>query len=236
MFLVGGPAFSGTTLLALLLNHDDLVCLDEPDFQDPGQSHRGIPVLKRLFPNRTFPPKPTHPLAAPEGLGLIQQCHDAIAPFRLGVKMCDWTFIEYARLYRQLGYPLVMIVRDPRDALTRPLPAWVDEQALNERYRHVWSHRSLFDCVLRYEDLVRDPQGELNRVSHVLSCRLRTRIEWDGTRVPRQMLKLDRHDLLKSGSISQSRVGVWCTSGVKFTDETHETARTMGYESLIPDR
>ena len=31
MFLVGGPAFSGTTLLGHLLNQGDLVCLDEPD-------------------------------------------------------------------------------------------------------------------------------------------------------------------------------------------------------------
>ena len=33
MFLVGGPAFSGTILLALMLNQGDIVCLGEPDFQ-----------------------------------------------------------------------------------------------------------------------------------------------------------------------------------------------------------
>ena len=58
MFLVGGPAFSGTTLLAHLLNQGDLVCLDEPDFHDPAQSHRGIPLLRTLFPDRSFPDPP----------------------------------------------------------------------------------------------------------------------------------------------------------------------------------
>ena len=46
MFLAGGPAFSGTTLLALLLNQGDLVCLDQPDFHKPEQRHRGIPILQ----------------------------------------------------------------------------------------------------------------------------------------------------------------------------------------------
>jgi hypothetical protein len=49
-FLVGGPAFSGTTLLALLLNQPGVVCLDEPDFEKPAQAHRGLPVLQRRFP------------------------------------------------------------------------------------------------------------------------------------------------------------------------------------------
>ena len=58
MFLVGGPAFSGTTLLALLVSRGDLLCLDEPDFHDPKQSHRGIPYLQELFPDRLFPEPP----------------------------------------------------------------------------------------------------------------------------------------------------------------------------------
>jgi hypothetical protein len=162
-------------------------------------------------------------------LQLIQQCHDAIAPFRLGVKMCNWMFVDYATLYRQLGYPVVAIVRDLRDALARPLPPWVDERTLNERYRLIWNRRSLFDCVVRYEDLVRDPQGELDLVSPALKVPLRAMTEWDGARVPRQMLKLDRHDLLKSGRISLSRVGLWRASGVALSDETHATAQMMGY-------
>ena len=54
MFLIGGPAFSGTTLLSLLLNQGTTVCLDEPDFHNPEQGHRGIPFLQTLFPHKIF--------------------------------------------------------------------------------------------------------------------------------------------------------------------------------------
>lgn len=43
------------------------------------------------------------------------------------------------------------------------------------------------------------------------------------------MFKLDRYNLLKSGAISRSRIGIWKTSGKTFGTETHKTANMMGY-------
>ena len=94
MFLVGGPAFSGTTLLAHLLNQGDLVCLDEPDFHDPEQSHRGIPLLRALFPDRSFPDPPGRPLDPEETFRFIERCDRAIPDRRLGVKTCDTVFLD----------------------------------------------------------------------------------------------------------------------------------------------
>ena len=73
MFLIGGPAFSGTTLLTFLLNQGSVVCLDEPDFHNPQQSHRGIPVLKELFLEKTFPKCPTEVMTYGQAIDLIQQ-------------------------------------------------------------------------------------------------------------------------------------------------------------------
>ena len=68
MFLIGGPAFSGTTLLTLLVNQDGLVCLDEPDFHNPEQSHRGIPFLKSLYPGKMFPAQPEQAIPYAEAI------------------------------------------------------------------------------------------------------------------------------------------------------------------------
>jgi hypothetical protein len=229
MFLVGGPAFSGTTLLALLLNQDELVCLDEPDFHDPAQSHRGIPVLEGLFPDRDFPARPQEPLAYDAAVELIEECERAIHPYDLGVKTCDWPFLAYAEVYERLGHPVVCIVRDIRDALVRPLPEWLTEQGLNERYRMIWARAQAADALVRYEDLVADAAAALGTVSAALGRPLTATLEWPAERVPRQMLKLDRHQLLQGGTISSSRVGVWRSAGRAFSDETHATARLMGY-------
>jgi hypothetical protein len=43
------------------------------------------------------------------------------------------------------------------------------------------------------------------------------------------LLKLDRHELLKSGTISSNRVGLWLSAERSFSDKAHETARLMGY-------
>jgi hypothetical protein len=43
------------------------------------------------------------------------------------------------------------------------------------------------------------------------------------------MLKLDRHDLLKSGALSSDRVGIWKNSGIRFAKQTTQTAEMMGY-------
>ena len=229
MFLIGGPAFSGTTLLALLLNQGDLVCLDEPDFDRPEQSHRGVPVLRRLFPDRVFPDPPPRRLDADESFRFIEECARAIEPFRLGVKTCDRPFVELARRYRTSGRPVIAIVRDIRDALVRELPEWVTEQSLNASYRLIWRELGGFDLWLRYEDLVADPEAALARIAPVLASTLRAPRAWTGDDVHPTMLKLDRHALLQTGAISRERVGVWKTARRSFTPETHETARLMGY-------
>jgi hypothetical protein len=43
------------------------------------------------------------------------------------------------------------------------------------------------------------------------------------------MLKLERHDLLTSGTVSTERVGLWRADPSRFSAESHETARLMGY-------
>lgn len=229
MFLVGGPAFSGTTLLAHLLNQGELVCLDEPDFHDPEQSHRGIPVLRELFPGRDFPDAPSRPLEPEATLRFTERCAEVVRPTRLGVKTCDSVFLGLARVYRRSGYPVIAIVRDVRDALVRDLPEWLTEQSLNMNYRQVWSEIDSFDLWLRYEDLVADPDAALGRISELLGCPLRTPEAWDPGAVHETMLKLDRHALLGEGRISGERVGLWRSSGRGFADATRETASRMGY-------
>ena len=229
MFLTGGPAFSGTTLLALLLNQGDLVCLDEPDFQKPEQSHRGIPLLRQLFPDRRFPDPPGRRLDDEETLRFTEECARAIAPVRLGVKTCDRDFVNWSRLYLRRGWPVIAIVRDIRDALVRDLPEWVTEASLNRSYRLVWQEIDAFDLWIRYEDLVADPRSALARIASVLGCELRAPAAWARDRVHPTMLKLERHELLETGRISRERVGLWRTSSRQCSNETHETAALMGY-------
>ena len=229
MFLVGGPAFSGTTLLAHLLNQGDLVCLDEPDFHDPEQSHRGIPLLRSLFPDRSFPDPPDRPLDPEETFSFIELCDRALADKRLGIKTCDTVFLDLVPSYRRAGYPVIAIFRDVRDALVRELPEWVTEESLVWNYRKVWSEVDSFDAWLRYEDLVADPGAALARISTVLSATLRPQPEWDPGSVSHAMYKLDRHESLANGRIATDRVGIWRTADRAFTSETHATAALMGY-------
>jgi hypothetical protein len=229
MFLIGGPAFSGTTLLSLLLNQGDLVCLDEPDFHNPRQSHRGIPVLRELFPGRPFPDPSDRELSWEEATHLIEECERAIRPRELGMKTCDRPFVRYAAVYRERGYPVICIVRDIRDALVGPLPEWESEAKLNGSYRLVWESARRADLIVRYEDLVADAEVVLAKISAVLRRSLEGPLEWTPDRVNVHMLKLDRHELLRSGRISSDRVGIWRRSSMTFSDETHETARMMGY-------
>jgi hypothetical protein len=159
VFLVGGPAYSGTTLLALLLNQGDLVCLDEPDFHKLKQSHRSIPVLRTMFPDIHFPDPPTRDLEYHDAVRLMERCEIAIAPRRLGIKTCNLVSLNYADLFRARQLPVICIFRDIRDVLVRPLPPWVTEDRLNWVYRLVWHHREKFDVWLRYEDLISYPNG-----------------------------------------------------------------------------
>jgi len=230
MFLVGGPAFSGKTLLAHLLNQDGVVCLDEPDFHDPKQNHRGIPILAELFPGKIFPPKPDRKLSYHQAVKLIAQCQEIIRPANLGVKTANWVFVEYAKLYKQLGYPVVAIVRDIRDAyLEAPLPPWVSEKSLNARYRLVWKHRRLYDQLVRYEDLVTKPTVAMAQISQTLGQELKVKSEWAPESVHATMFKLERHTLLRLGIITGARVGIWKDSAATFSNATRKTAVMMGY-------
>lgn len=229
MFLVGGPAFSGTTLLALMMNQDGTLCLDEPDFENPAQSTRGIPFLQAMFPAKQFPARPAEALPYARAVDLIEQCQTVVRPLHLGIKTCNWAFIEYARVFRVRGYPVIAIVRDIRDALVRPLPPWLDEQGLNERYRLVWRNLDLASLWLRYEELVRDPERAMEDISRVLEQPLVARRAWDEASVHSTMLKLDRHELLRGGTLVTERVGLWRDSGQMFSEQTLETARMMGY-------
>jgi hypothetical protein len=229
MFLVGGPAFSGTTLLAHLLNQGDLVCLDEPDFHNPEQSHRGIPVLRSLFPDRSFPDPPARPLDPEETFRFIELCDRAMPDTRLGVKTCDTVFLDLVPFYRRAGHPVIAIVRDVRDALVRDLPEWLTEETLVGNYRKVWRAIDSFDVWVRYEDLVADPGTALTGISRVLSRTLQPQPKWDPRSVPAEMFKLDRHESLAGGRIAEDRVGIWRAVDRGFAPEAHETAALMGY-------
>ena len=231
MFLVGGPSHSGTTLLALLLNQGDVVCLDEPDFHNPEQNHRGVPVLTRLFPDRVFPERTTDPLTFEEATDVIAACERAIAPFALGVKTNNRLLLRYAAVFRRRGHPVIFIVRDIRDALLGELDARLDERAMNRRYRLVWRcSAKLADVVVRYEDLVLDPGSALSAIGAAIGQKLEWAGMWDPARVDlQQMVKTERQELLRRGTISSDRVGRWKTASRSFAARTHDTAERMGY-------
>jgi hypothetical protein len=230
-FLVGGPAFSGTTLLALLCNQPGMVCLDEPDFEDPAQAHRGVPVLRGLCPDATIPDLPGHALDWDEAFEFVRDCAAAVRPIALGIKTCDRRFVEYARRFRAHGLPVVAVVRDIRDALARPLPEWQTEERLNDGYRRVWRNLGLTTTWIRYEDLVQTPRETLAVVAEALGYRGTMQVTWDPATVPRAMIKNGRHEPLRSGAITTTRVGAGRASGRDFSPATIETARTMGYRA-----
>jgi hypothetical protein len=229
MFLVGGPAFSGTTLLALMLNQGDLVCLDEPDFHNPLQSHRSIRLLQQMFPELSFPEHPGQQMTFSEATTLTEECERALYPRELGTKTCNSFFLGYHQVYRRRGSPVIAIFRDIRDALVRPLPDGFTESGLNDHYCVIWQQRGMFDLWLHYEDLISDPATAISRISKTLGRPLETKRNWGSKDVTHHMLKLDKHDLLKTLGVSASRMGIWKTSGKTFSSQSHETARLMGY-------
>ena len=230
MFLLGGPAFSGKTLLAHLLNQSHVTCLDEPDFHDAGQRDRGLPVLHALFPDVVFPQVPDASLTHEEAMDLLEGCERAMAPRILGMKTSDWTFITYALLYKRRRYPVIALMRDIRDVLAEgPLPEWIDEPGLNERYRLIWQHRHLFDLLVRYEDLVTKPRKVLKRCSALLSQPLEMKETWRRESVPPHMIKLPRHELLTSGAIVGTQVGLWRVGPREFTSDTLATVAMTQY-------
>jgi len=232
LFLVGGPAYSGTTLLAHLLNQEGAVCLDEPAFHhpDPEKSRRGLPYLRERFPDRTFPDMPKAMLSYDAAVDLIASCQRALAPMRLGIKTCNKTFVEYAKVFYRRRLPVVAIIRDVRDALASPLPENVGgEEGLYKRYRYVWKYRRYYDLCIRYEDLVRDPERMLRKISRVVRYEFDVKATWESDHVQRPMLKTHRHARLLAGRISTDRVGVWHRSGLSCSAASHHTARMMGY-------
>jgi hypothetical protein len=229
MFLVGGPAFSGTTLLALMLNQGDVVCLDEPDFHNPLQSHRSIQLLRQMFPKLSFPEHPGRAMTFSEATALMLECERVLHPHELGVKTCNSYYLGYYQVYRRRRWPVIAIFRDIRDALVRPLPEGFTESGLNTHYRRIWQHRVMFDLWLRYEDLVADPDAAISRIAEVLGRPLCVKRRWRDDDVVHHMLKLDKHDLLKTLQISNSRVGIWKASGRHFSNQSLATARMMGY-------
>jgi len=231
MFLIGGPAYCGTTLLTLMLNQDGVTCLNEPDFHNPAQSHNGLPVLQKLFPGKDFPERTEHALSYVEAFALMQRCELIIEPNHLGFKFCNRPFVEFARLFRSAGLPVVAIIRDVRDALVRPLLPYINGEAgLVREYRYVWEHRSLYSAVIRYEDLVHQSAATMAAVSATLGVPLGDRSRWNPDEVSESMLyPQDRHGALKAGSIVTDRTGIWRDCGKLFSAETHELARDMGY-------
>ena len=230
MFLVGGPAFSGTTLLALMLNQANIICLDEPDFHSLSQCHRSIPLLSSMFPTTQFPDHPLRDLTYREATRLIEACEKALGSYELGIKTCDRVFLGYAEVYRQHGFPVIAIFRDIRDVMVRQLEHWVSEESLNRINRVIWEQRSEFDVWLRYEDLISEPDREIARVSAAIGRPLEVKRTWAESDVQPSMLKTERHQLLKGHKLSASRVGLWKSSGKRFSRETHRTATIMGYE------
>jgi hypothetical protein len=212
-----------------MLNQGDIVCLDEPDFHNPLQSHRSIRLLQQMFPELSFPEHPGQPMTFSEATTLTEECERALYPRQLGTKTCNSFYLGYYQVYRRRGWPVIAIFRDIRDALVRPLPDGFTESGLNDHYRAIWQQRVMFDLWLRYEDLISDPDLAISRISKVFGRPLSTKRSWDSKEVTHHMLKLDKHDLLKTLQVSASRVGIWRTSGKAFSSRSHETARLMGY-------
>jgi len=232
MFLLGGTAFSGKTLLAHMLTQRNLVCLDEPDFHNVAQRHRGIPELRKLFPEKSFPQTPDRSLDIDEAVKFLEQCEAVIHPVNLGMKTAGSTFVEYAPIYRRSGYPVIALIRDIRDVLAEgPLPDWIPGQReLSAEFRLVWENLNLCDAWFRYEELVTSTDSVIRKISALLGNEIDTRNVWTPASVSDTMLKLERHDMLRAGSISSGQVGIWRPANIQFDDEVHATAIMMGYD------
>ena len=87
----------------------------------------------------------------------------------------------------------------------------------------------MFDLWLRNEDLVMNPEEVMAKISKVLSYDFKALYSWNPEHVHGTIFKLDRHDLLRSGTLSRSRIGIGKTSGKMFSKETHQTVKMMVY-------
>jgi len=87
----------------------------------------------------------------------------------------------------------------------------------------------MFDPWLRYEDLVMNPEEVMAKISKVLSYDFKVLDRWNAESVHHPVFKHERHELLKNGAISRSRIGIWKISDKTLSLETHKTAKLMGY-------
>ena len=182
-------------------------------------------------PARDIPERTADALSYAEAFALMQRCERIIEPDHLGFKFCNRPFVEFSRLFRIAGLPVIAIIRDIRDALVRPLLPYINGEAgLAREYQHVWAHRSLYSAVIKYEDLVSESAETIAIVSATLGIALKDRSSWDPDEVSESMLyPQDRHGALKAGAIITDRTGIWRECGKTFSAETHELARNMGY-------
>jgi hypothetical protein len=231
MFLLGGTPFSGKTLLAHLLNQGEVACIDEPDFHDIRQSHRGTPVLREMFPGSEIPDHPKRNLTFREGMEYLEKCEQVVRPVSIGMKTAGRVFLEYARIYRESGYPVIAVIRDIRDVLAEaPLPEWIrSEQDLAAAFLNVWSNLDVCDEWFRYEDFVADPDTVLMTISRLIGRELHPVSAWNAASVQHTMFKLERHDMLREGRISRSQTGIWRRTARSFDDDIHAAAEAMGY-------
>ena len=228
MFLVGGPAFCGKTLLAHLLTQGRVVCLDEPDFHDPVQRVRGVAMIRERAGDAELPPE--GPITHEGAVAYLEACERVLALRHLGMKTSDWTFVRYAELYAERRCPVIALVRDVRDVLTEgPLPEWVTEDGLVERYQLIWRHRAAFDLCIRYEDLVSNPRAVFSRIAECLSVPLEVPERWPAATVSPLMMKLPKHEMLKRGEILRTQVGLWRSAPRRFSSAVRSTAAMMGY-------
>lgn len=105
-------------------------------------------------------------------------------------------------------------------------------KSLNHLYRLIWDNLNICDLWVRYEELVSNPEEVMVKISERLGCPLEVRHHWNTEDIHGPMFKLDRHKLLRSGTISKNRVGIWNTARKVFSNETHQTAKMMGTKSL----
>lgn len=232
-FLVGGPAYSGTTLLTVLLDATEgVVCLDEPDFGKPEQVHRNIPLLRRRFPDLRFPDPPGRPLTPAEELRVVRECAEVLAPRAFGIKTCGPAFVALAELFRASGFRVAAVFRDPRDILVRDEPdPTLGTSGLLANCRVVWDARDRLDGWVRYEDLVGSPEATLRRVAELLGLDAAPAATWDPAQLTGAVFKTGRHDALGSGRIRTDRVGLWRHHDRPPSTDAHSLAWAMGYGS-----
>lgn len=100
---------------------------------------------------------------------------------------------------------------------------------LNVSYRSIWAAREQFSAWIRYEDLVHRPGDTMAVVDRALGLDGEAVTTWTPADVPAAMIKHERHETLHLGQVTAERVGVWRSADRTYSDETHETARMVGY-------